>query len=199
MADLKEIIEINISRETRGVTRQGFGTPLFIGSTTGVFSDNEYVRTYTSADAVLEDFSDTDPEYIAALRVFGQQISPTFMKIGNHKTGTSSVDFEIGTVIDSTVYSITIDDTLVSVTSGTGATAQSIVDLLEAEFTNAGAAGTFIDNSDGTFQVIPQDPNDFTYSNSAEITDTENTESIVDSYGNIKDADDDFYFVTMYS
>jgi len=199
MADVSEIIEINISRETRGVSRQGFGTPLFIGSTTGVYSDGEYIRSYTTADAVLEDFGDGSPEYTAALRTFGQQISPTYLKIGNHKTGTLSVDFTIGTVEDSTAYSITIDSVLVEITSGTGVIAEDIVNDLEAEFINVNAPGAFIDNEDGTFEVVPEDPNDFTYDNTANITAVENTESIVESYGKMKEADDDFYFVTLYS
>lgn len=82
MASVKDIIEINISRETRGVSRAGFGTPLFIGETVGVLSTTDRIRTYSSAEAVLEDFADTDPEYTAAQRFFGQQIQPTFIKIG---------------------------------------------------------------------------------------------------------------------
>ena len=199
MADLKEIIEINISRETRGVTRQGFGTPLFIGTTSGVYSTGEYVRTYTSADAVLEDFGENTPEHTAALRVFGQQISPTYLKIGNRKQGIQSVDFTIDTVADGTAYSITIDGTLVSVTSGTGATAEEIVNLLEAEFTTATAPGTFVDNEDGTFTVTPADPVTFTYDNSTNIVATEDTESLTEAYSAIKEIDDDFYFVSIES
>lgn len=199
MADLKEIIEINISRETRGVTRQGFGTPLFIGTTHGVYSTGEYVRTYTSADAVLEDFGENTPEHTAALRVFGQQISPTYLKIGNRKQGIQSVDFTIDTVADGVEYSITVDGTLVEVTSGTGATAESIVDMLEAEFTAISAPGTFVDNEDGTFTVVPEDPVDFTYDNTTNINATEDTESLTEAFSAIKEADDDFYFVSIES
>src|SRR5690554_82160 len=199
MADLKEIIEINISRETRGVTRQGFGTPLFIGTTPGVYSTGEYVRAYTSANAVLEDFGENTPEHTAALRVFGQQISPTYLKIGNRKQGIQSVDFTIDTVADGTAYSITIDETPVEITSGTGATAESIVGMLEAEFTAATAPGTFVDNEDGTFTVVPEDPVDFTYDNSINIVATADTESLTEAFSAIKEADDDFYFVSIES
>jgi len=199
MADLKEIIEINISRETRGVTRQGFGTPLFIGTTSSVYSTGEYVRTYTSADAVLEDFGENTPEHTAALRVFGQQISPTYLKIGNQKQGIQSVDFTIDTVADGTAYSITIDGTAVAITSGTGATAEEIVNLLEAEFTSSTAPGTFVDNEDGTFTVVPDDPVNFTYDNTTNIVATEDTESLTEAYSAIKEIDDDFYFVSIES
>lgn len=199
MAELKEIIKIDITRETRGVSRTGFGTPLFIGSTQGVYSDAEYVKTYTSASAVLTDFGDNTPEHTAALRTFGQQIAPTYLKIGNHKTGVQSVDFTVDTVADATVYSVTIDSVLVEVTSGTGATASSIVDLLEAEFTTVTAPGTFTDNQDGTFTIVPDDPNSFTYTSTTNISSVENVESLTEAYNAIKQQDDDFYFVTMYS
>jgi len=89
MASVNEIIEINITRESRGVTRQGFGTPLFIAEQADI-TEAERVRTYTSAEAVLEDFSETDAAYIAAQRFFGQQVSPTFIKIGLQDTGTAT-------------------------------------------------------------------------------------------------------------
>lgn len=199
MTDLKEIIDISITRETRGISRVGFGTPLFIGNTQGIYGTQEYVRTYTSADAVLEDFGDGTPEHTAALRTFGQQISPTYMKIGKRVTGTLSVDFEITDLVDTTDYSITVDGVLVSITSGSPATEQDIVDALEVEFANASAPGTFLNNNDGTFSVIPDDFDDFTYSNSSNITATEVTESLTDAYGKIKEQDNDFYFVGMYS
>src|SRR5690606_15742813 len=83
--------------------------------------------------------------------------------------------------------------------SGSPATEQDIVDALEVEFANASAPGTFLNNNDGTFSVIPDDFDDFTYSNSSNITATEVTESLTDAYGKIKEQDNDFYFVGMYS
>jgi len=110
MASVKDIIEINISRETRGVSRQGFGTPLFIGSTAGVLSATDRVRTYSSAEAVLNDFTETDPEYIAALRFFGQELEPTYIKIGFHDTSATETITEAYNAIkeqDSDFYFVT--------------------------------------------------------------------------------------------
>lgn len=199
MSDIKEIIQIDISRETRGVSRQGFGTPLFIGDTQDVYSSDEYVRSYTSADDVEEDFGEDTPEHTAALRAFGQQISPEIIKIGNRRTGVQSVTFTIDDVQSETTYSITIDDTEVSVESGVDDTAEDIVDLLEAEFDNISAPGSFTDNEDGTFDVVPSDPDDFTYDSSSNISSSEDTESWTEAYSAIKESDDDFYFVSIAS
>lgn len=92
MASVKDIIEINITRDTRGISRQGFGIPLFLGNTPDVFNSGEVVRTYTSADDVLADFGDDAPEYTAAQRFFGQEIEPTYIKIGYHDNVTTDVD-----------------------------------------------------------------------------------------------------------
>ena len=111
MASVKDIIEINITRETRGVTRQGFGTPLFLGLH-AAFS--ERARTYTSLDGVAEDFSTESNEYIAAQRYFGQELEPTQIKIGRQKA--DDVDFTID-VANNATYTLTVDGTEVSVTS----------------------------------------------------------------------------------
>lgn len=89
MADTNQIITINISRNTQGVSRQGFGVPLFIGNTQGIFAAGEYVRTYTGKEGVLADFGENTPEYKAALRFFGSDTEPTQIQIGVHATEES--------------------------------------------------------------------------------------------------------------
>src|SRR5690554_511106 len=148
MADLKEIIEINISRETRGVTRQGFGTPLFIGTTPDVYPSGEYVRTYTSADAVLEDFGEDTPEHTAALRVFGQQISPTYLKIGNQK------DTESLTEAYSAIKEADDDFYFVSIESHSPADIEEIADVIEAE------SKIFVTSYNGSDATDPTDTQD---------------------------------------
>lgn len=193
MARVNEIVTINISRETRGVSRQGFGTPLFIG-TTG-FGTDERVRTYSSVTQAEEDFAEGDPELVALRRYFGQQVSPTFVKVGYHDTAAvASVTYEV--TAGGTEYAVTVDGTVVSFTASMGATVQEIVDGLEQAYRDAAIDGRFVDNSDGTFTLIPADFNNFTYSTATtELTETENIETYADAYGYIKSQDDDFYFV----
>lgn len=149
MASTKEIIEINISRETRGVSRKGFGTPLFIGETTGVLSASDRVRTYTSAEAVLEDFSVADPEYIAALRFFGQEIKPTYIKIGFWDSATAETIVEAYTAIketDSDFYFVTAE-------SHTQSDVEALAATIEAEsriYITSTSAANAVDSGDAT-------------------------------------------------
>ncbi|HAV77035.1 MAG TPA: hypothetical protein DCX53_06750 [Anaerolineae bacterium] len=76
---LRDIVDVFIDRQTRAVSRVGFGTPLFVGETQNF---SERVRTYSSIDGVAEDFALTDPEYLMALAAFSQSPSPVRVKIG---------------------------------------------------------------------------------------------------------------------
>jgi len=76
---LDTIINVQIDRQTTVPSRAGFGTPLVVGQSNKLTSK---VETFTSLDAVASVFADTDPEYIAAARLFGQTLSPTQIKIG---------------------------------------------------------------------------------------------------------------------
>lgn len=189
------IIEVNITRETQGVSRQGFGTPLFVGTTSEGWTAGERVRTYTDPDDVLADFPSTAPEYIAAQRYFGQEINPTYIKIGRHILGIASADGVV-TAADATLFEVTLNGLTASYTSGTGATAQSIVTGLFNAFTTEALDGLFEDNGDGTFTISPNNTGSAVISVSANIALTENTESLTDALGAISDTDDDWYFLS---
>jgi hypothetical protein len=81
MADLSSIINVLVSRQTKGVTQVGFGIPLILGSS-NKFSGGDVVRSYANMSGVEADFADTDPEYLAAQSIFAQQQTPTLIKIG---------------------------------------------------------------------------------------------------------------------
>lgn len=98
MATTKDIIEINITRQTQGVSRAGFGVPLFLG-TNAVFS--ERVRAYSSLSGVEEDFATTDDEYIAASKFFSQSPRPNIIKIGKQDlTATETLTEALNAVQD---------------------------------------------------------------------------------------------------
>ena len=194
MASVKDIIEINISRETQGVSRQGFGTPLFLGLHAAF---PERTRTYTSLTGVAEDFNTESVEYTAAQRYFGQELEPTTIKIGRQKA--DDVDFTID-VANNATYTLTVDGTAVSITSDADATAIEIAAALDTEFTSAGAAGTFVDNLDGTFSITPADADNFSLTFTTNLNATYNTtESITDAVTNVRVADNDWYFLNAYT
>ncbi len=77
---LKDIVQINISRETARISRVGFGTPMILGEHAR-FTDR--VRTYTNPEDMLVDgFLPTDNHYEAALALMSQEYSPTEFKVG---------------------------------------------------------------------------------------------------------------------
>lgn len=148
MTVLTDIIQVQISRETQAVSRAAFNIPLFIAEHTA-FAERS--RVYTSLAAVVEDFKSSTSVYTAAAKYFGQEVIPSRIVIGRKQI--NSVTGSIPNVADNTVYSVTINGVLVSVTSGTLATDDSIVAALAAavaaETTITGV--NFTDNLDGTF------------------------------------------------
>ena len=77
---LKDIVQIDITRETARITRVGFGTPLILGEH---FHFTDRVRSYNDPADMLDDgFLTTDPHYKAALTLMAQALSPTLFKIG---------------------------------------------------------------------------------------------------------------------
>lgn len=87
MPNLSQVIDIQISRATKGVSQVGFGTPLVLGSSNKMGSD--LVRTYFDMAGVASDFATTDGEYLAANAIFSQAQVPQQIKIG-HKAPPSS-------------------------------------------------------------------------------------------------------------
>lgn len=127
MAELDSIIQIQINRETTAVSTASFQIPLVLATFTNF---SERTRTYTDFDAVADDFNSTDNVYKIAQRLFGQDgVRPPSIIVGRRQV--DSVTFT-PTVADSTLYSVTLNGTLYSFTSGVGATATTIVTGLKA-------------------------------------------------------------------
>lgn len=127
MSELDSIIQIQINRETTAVSTASFQIPLVLATFTNFA---ERTRTYTDFDAVADDFNSTDNVYKIAQRLFGQDgVRPPSIIVGRRQV--NSVVFT-PTVADSTVYSVTLNGTTYSFTSGVGATATTIVTGLKA-------------------------------------------------------------------
>lgn len=149
MTVLTDIIQVQISRETQAVSRAAFNIPLFISEHTAF---SERARTYTSIAGVGEDFGSTSSAYEAALRYFGQELTPSTIVIGRKQV--NGVDGSIATVANKTEYKLTVNGVNVAVTSDGTATAIEIVAALKSAFDAAAIAGvTFTNNLDGTFDV----------------------------------------------
>lgn len=129
MAEIDNIIQITISRESAAVATASFNIPLILASFTNF---SERARTYTDIDAVGEDFNSADAAYVIAQKLFGQSAvgaTPPSIVIGRRQV--DSVTFT-PVATDNTDYVVTLNGTPYTFTSGTGATPTSIVTGLKA-------------------------------------------------------------------
>lgn len=188
MSDLDQIVEINISRETQAVSRAAFNVPMFLATHTA-FSDR--AKEYTSLVEVASDFRSTSNVYIAASKLFGQEISPSKIIVGRRQ-----VDEVTGTITvqDSTAYVLTINGTVVTYTSDSSATTAEIIDGLEAAFTSAGFSGiTFTDVSSSSFRVAVSASGtawSIVASTNITLTNTTPTETWADALTSVSQAND---------
>lgn len=97
------IVNVDITLNTAGTTREGFGLPLFLAST-----DNfeERVRGYTSLSEVAEDFDEGDAAYKAAKQLWSQTPKVTQLYIGRR-----SMQYSVAVpdeVTEGTNYSLSV-------------------------------------------------------------------------------------------
>jgi hypothetical protein len=128
-APVSDVVSINITEDSVGVTRQGFGTPLVASFTAGWA---ERTRTYSSVSAVATDFATTSIEYKASQRIFGQSPKPKQIKIGRFALGATIIaTLSTAAVRNSHAYKINVEgdgvtSTAISSTSGASATTPAI-------------------------------------------------------------------------
>ncbi len=77
---IDEVVNINITRDSVGISRADFGTILILGNSVPTINPN--LKTYTSLSEVLIDYATDKPEYIIASRIFAQTIKPDKILIG---------------------------------------------------------------------------------------------------------------------
>ncbi len=128
-------VTVNITRDTLGVARTGFGTALFLSNTA---SWVERTREYTDLAGVEADFpSTTSPEYLCAQAYFSQDVHPEKLKIGRAALPATQVCVITPTAQNSTVYTVLVEGdgvtaTECTYTSDASATVAEITAGLEA-------------------------------------------------------------------
>lgn len=150
---IENIVTVNITRETKTVSRQGFGIPMIFG-TSKAFP--ERIRFYSRLSAVADDFDTEDPEYKAAQAMFSQSPSPTQIGISRRATG----DTTVLTVVqaDNFTYKYSLEGQEVTVVSTTGQTAADLAALIKVELDNLLLPFTVTDNANGTLDIDPTTP-----------------------------------------
>lgn len=146
--DLQDIVEVQISKQTEAIDTASFDIPLAL-VTTNAFQ--ERARVYTSLVGVGEDFATTDKAYVIASKLFGQEIKPSQIIIGRRLVDDVTVN--VSSVADSTVYTLTINSTEYTFSSGVGATATTICTGLKAAYDASAIAGITVTDNTGSLTV----------------------------------------------
>lgn len=124
---LDQIIEVDISLSASAVSQPSFSIPLIVGPTAADWVA-EWAHVYTSpAEMLLDGFITSSPEYIYALEMFSQALTPTQFVVGHRTVAVAQVDTITPTPVNTTHYIVTIDGTAFDYTSDSDATAAEIV------------------------------------------------------------------------
>lgn len=112
MAQIDNIVQVNISRQTAQIEITAFDIPLILvemtAQTEQTFTDR--VRTYTSIEGVADDLGVNHKGYTIAAKLLGGDIKPATFKIGKKKTTETYVEaLEAVKDIDDTWYALLTD------------------------------------------------------------------------------------------
>lgn len=128
--DLDDVVQVVITDQTTAIATASFATPLILATFTNFA---ERARTYRNITEVGGDFATTSNVYKMANQLFGQSsvigATPPSLVVGRRQVDTAVFT---PTVADSTAYTVTLNGTPYTFTSGVGATATSIVTGLKA-------------------------------------------------------------------
>jgi len=189
MTVLTDIIDIQISRETTAVSRAAFNVPMFLATHTAFA---ERARIYSSLLAVSADFDSTSNVYIAATKLFGQEIRPPQIVVGRKNVDTVSVT--LGDVSGSAQLSYNGVEVITDISGE--ASADDAVALIKLDFEASTAEGlSFTDNMDGSFSIAPTvsgETYSFVASNQFTVV-NQSSETWVDALDAVSDENSEWY------
>jgi hypothetical protein len=194
MTVLTDIIEINISRETAAVAQTNFNVPLFISAHTKFA---ERARSYSSLQAVAEDFAPTDSAYIAAQKLFGQVLTPARIVIGRRLVPSSTVSVSSA---GAGTYTLTINEIQFAfVATGSNTAIQIAAGLKTAYDVTPVADVTVTDNEDGTLTIASTVGYSLEVSTNLSQANSPSTESWVTSITSVTTVDNSWYALMIES
>lgn len=129
-SDLNDVVSVVITDQTTAIATASFAIPLVLATFTNF---SERARTYNSITDVGSDFATTDKAFIMAQQAFGQSsvigAPPPSVIIGRRQV--DSVVYT-PTAADNTTYTVNLNSTPYTYTSGASATVSTIVTGLKA-------------------------------------------------------------------
>lgn len=125
MSSLDQLVLVNISQETQAVPQASFSIPLIVGPTvptTGI------VNAYSSPEGMLSNGYTVDsPEYIYALELFEQPLTPTIFYVGKRTTPIEQEDtITVLSAVSAHVYQGVVNGQAWSYTASGGDTTTTI-------------------------------------------------------------------------
>ena len=195
---LKDIVNVTITRQTKAVSRTGFGTCMVLGTHKRF---NDLLQYYSTLTAMAAIFKTTDPEYIAAQGLFSQDPTVTRVAVGRRKTGDNCV-LTITTVVDNTDYEVLLNGTSFKINSGGGATALTIAAALVGAINGGSEPVTATDNLDGSFDLdadVAGVPYSVKQDDKITLTGVETSQAIDADLSDIQDTQGDWYGLVITS
>jgi hypothetical protein len=126
MSTIDTLIKINISLLTKAVSQASFAIPLIIGPTNAGWSDK--VHAFTDPSSMLEDgFTSSSPEYIYALELYAQEITPAQFLVGRRSAAVFQIDTITPIAVNAHIYEVSLGAVNYSYTSDSDATISEIV------------------------------------------------------------------------
>lgn len=205
-ADIEQIIDVQISRQTTAVTRAAFGVMLFLDLHKRF--NERAVEFATLAEMTTAGFEATDKAFIAAGHYFAQPISPTKIIIGRQATSDVQVITYAAAAAAGVTYTVTIDDgsgaaeTFTHVSAGVE-TAVVVAAAMEVLINASGTLAVTHDDTaaDGTATLTPDVAlAPYTLKLSSNITDAlTTTETLTDALNAVLIANSTFYGIAAYT
>lgn len=204
MANIDRIVNVQISLNTNGVSKEGFSTMLVVGTHANTLNR---VTTYTNINDLTNDgFCTDDPIYKAVSVAFSQIPRPRQVKVGRRQI--EEVNVSVNNVKDNTDYTITVsskdtdgtvDEEAYKYNSQTSATATKIVEGLQALMASDTAVTATV--SGEKLQLTAKSSKSFAIKISSNLSAelTEPTEEIADTMSAVMASDSDFYGIVLAS
>jgi hypothetical protein len=117
---LSDIVNVQITRNTRSVSRVGFGTLLIVG-TNPTFADATRIQFFSGSTALADlaavlTGGESAPEYLMALSLMSQSPKPTRFALGKKATGDASYSAALSAIqgVSDDFYGVAITSQTVS-------------------------------------------------------------------------------------
>ena len=92
---VSDIVNVDIVMSPTATPYRNFGAGLIVGAS-NVIDTTERIRAYSTIAQVANDFSSTMPEYLAAVRFFGQSPQPDLVYIGKWASAATAATLKGG-------------------------------------------------------------------------------------------------------